>query len=286
MNEPPLDRHLSTVGIGAVFLTQPPDETLASHYYVSSTAAASPSASASNNGDKQATDGGNETVVPTHEFIGSIKSTPSDFIVREIGGLPRSLCCPDEGTAARQTKTGGEGGETTGGEETEGGGGESTDNNNDDDGDESVKITGAAAASASGNKNVPADSKTDADNTLRAQVQQGEQVQKPEQEAEQAVTPAPSTAARLYPAVRVADITDTETLPVRPNVASRMASANANNNNYGGGGAGYNGTVSLPRVNIGITNNNNNNNTGNGGNGGGHHDNNGERANKKPRLER
>ena len=60
-------------------------------------------------------------VVPTHEFIGSIKSTPSDFIVREIGGLPRSLCCPDESAAAKQPKAGdGEGGGVDPGEDPDG----------------------------------------------------------------------------------------------------------------------------------------------------------------------
>ena len=275
MNEPPLDRHLSTVGIGAVFLTQPPEGTLASHY-CSTTTAAGPSASGQVAAAAPADDiavaavsgGKEERIFFTHEFVGGIKSTPSDFIVREIGGLPRSLCCPDP-------KSGQEGageGETTGGEEeTEGAGGESTDNNDDNGDNKDAKMSLVTTADG-GDKNGPADSEThrdrdrDRDNTMRAA--QPDQAPAPEAEADQAVTPAPSTAARLYPAVRVADITDTETLPVRPNVASRMASsANTDNaciHGEGGGGAGYNGTVSLPRVNIGITN--------------------GERASKRPRL--
>ena len=66
--DPPLHRHLSTVGIGPVFICPPPH---------------SPSSSSS---QKQ-----------SWEIVGDIKSSPEDFIVREIGWAP-----PPSGSVGRE----------------------------------------------------------------------------------------------------------------------------------------------------------------------------------------
>ncbi|KAL7551205.1 hypothetical protein ACHAWF_014403 [Thalassiosira exigua] len=88
---PPLHRHLSTIGIGPVFVRPPP------HFLPSE-----PSEDAPRTGDgvKVSTGpgggdgaGGGEPSSPpvvTWEIVGDIKSAPEDFVVREIGWAPAS----------------------------------------------------------------------------------------------------------------------------------------------------------------------------------------------------
>ena len=96
---PPLHRHLSTIGIGPVFV-HPPPHTLPPHPVVENDHKkidgdgdgdddrcmdkAGPS-SPSNNSQSR-----NEIVTTTWEIVGDIKTAPQDFIVREIGWAPPS----------------------------------------------------------------------------------------------------------------------------------------------------------------------------------------------------
>ena len=151
LTPPPSDRHLSTVGIGAVFLSSSP-----------------------------ASDAADRT-----EFVGRIKSQsrPEDFVVREIGGLPRGMLStgrPAVNTPAVCTAAPLR-------EETE------------------------TKAAAEGETTTPANVTLSVGNKSDEQPNNGA-------EAEEAASSTyneslADAAARLYPAVRVAAITDTETLP-------------------------------------------------------------------------
>lgn len=79
---PPLHRHLSTIGVGAVFI-RPPPHALPLH--------------CNHKGDAYAAESSDEPSsllqkkqkeITTWEIVGDIKSTPDDFIVREIGWAP------------------------------------------------------------------------------------------------------------------------------------------------------------------------------------------------------
>lgn len=82
--QPPLHRHLSTIGIGPVFICPPPHSL--------------PEPEPAANIDGSKADGKDTTIGPsrsdkceiidTWEILGDIKSSPQDFLVREIGWAP------------------------------------------------------------------------------------------------------------------------------------------------------------------------------------------------------
>ena len=73
---PPLHRNLSTIGIGPVFVCSVEDDTK-SHI----------------NDDVELSDvlQPHQNEILTWEIVGDIKSSPEDFIVREIGWAPSSI---------------------------------------------------------------------------------------------------------------------------------------------------------------------------------------------------
>ncbi len=79
---PPLQYHLETIGIGDVFLSSPPKETLYKSYVFKEEGD-------HNNHGPDNDDATAEQSILTWEISGTIKSCPQDFIVREVGGL----CC-------------------------------------------------------------------------------------------------------------------------------------------------------------------------------------------------
>lgn len=81
---PPLQYHLETIGIGDVFLSSPPKETL---YNSSIKEEGDHNKKGPDNDDDDATE--QNISILSWEISGIIKSCPQDFIVREVGGL----CC-------------------------------------------------------------------------------------------------------------------------------------------------------------------------------------------------
>jgi hypothetical protein len=69
-----LSRHLNTIGIGEVFLSPPPKESLYSY------------SGRGKDADKY-TDTDADTPIETWEILGVVKALPEDFVVREIGGV-------------------------------------------------------------------------------------------------------------------------------------------------------------------------------------------------------
>jgi len=105
---PPLRRHLSTIGIGSVFICPPPHPLLLPPQFVDDEDPASEGRRrrGDNNNDaprsdddatKSLRDQEEITTTTTWEIIGDIKTTPEDFIVREIGWSPAA-----EPTAPRE----------------------------------------------------------------------------------------------------------------------------------------------------------------------------------------
>ena len=105
---PPLHRHLSTIGIGSVFICPPPHPLLLPPHLVDDE---DPAPERRSRGDyinndaprsdddatKSLPDQEEITTTTTWEIIGNIKTTPEDFIVREIGWSPAA-----EPTAPRE----------------------------------------------------------------------------------------------------------------------------------------------------------------------------------------
>ena len=81
---PPLHRHLSTIGIGPVFVSPPPPP-LPPHPVEEDPKKEGNGASS---GTPCCPSNQNQNQTVTWEIVGDIKSTPEDFIVREIGWAP------------------------------------------------------------------------------------------------------------------------------------------------------------------------------------------------------
>ena len=85
MSQPPLHRHLSTIGIGSVFICPPP------HPLLPQTFDEDPLERGDNNARSDSPKSLSDqswSEITTWEIIGNIKTTPEDFIVREIGWAP------------------------------------------------------------------------------------------------------------------------------------------------------------------------------------------------------
>lgn len=95
--QPPLHRHLSTIGIGPVFICPPPH-----------TLPQEPAETADENAVNGAdTSHENHEIIDTWEIIGDIKSSPDDFLVREIGWAPplSGDACNDDNLSAASGST-------------------------------------------------------------------------------------------------------------------------------------------------------------------------------------
>ena len=95
--QPPLHRHLSTIGIGPVFICPPPH-----------TLPQEPAETADENAVNGAdTSHENHEIIDTWEIIGDIKSSPDDFLVREIGWAPplSGVACNDDKLSAASGST-------------------------------------------------------------------------------------------------------------------------------------------------------------------------------------
>lgn len=81
---PPLHRHLATIGIGSVFISPPPHSLPTEPVQILTKTAQHDNGSDTSNFPSNE----DHDVIDTWEIVGDIKSSPGDFLVREIGWAP------------------------------------------------------------------------------------------------------------------------------------------------------------------------------------------------------
>ncbi|KAL7537330.1 hypothetical protein ACHAXR_007742 [Thalassiosira sp. AJA248-18] len=101
---PPLHRHLSTVGIGPVFVCPPPHALPSHPDDEDPTKGGNPASSEVSSSSSSSLSQQKHNKIDTWEIVGAIKSTPGDFIVREIGWAPPSSSVERVGGVENDTK--------------------------------------------------------------------------------------------------------------------------------------------------------------------------------------
>jgi hypothetical protein len=86
---PPVHRHLSTIGIGPVFVCPPPYPLLAQPHVEEGSTDMNKHGELNMPPSTVSNENGSELL--TWEIVGNIKSTPEDFVVREIGWAPTRI---------------------------------------------------------------------------------------------------------------------------------------------------------------------------------------------------